>query len=173
MVSWPKLLASLPLPRLSHAEVNFPSAMTQGSETTFSKLGDYLFIISCLIQSSFLAAVPSRPQIPTEETGSPLWRLPWEQMLSALWRPYNVIIPPPPEFPKTSEWIGESEHPCCCPDPGPFCISLVEYTSLSYMSVNHLRDSKKPHLKKGWEPCLLSVACRPEARAPPRSLLEM
>ena len=46
--------------------------MTQGSETTFSGPQNYFVYNFIILQSLFLAQVPSRPETSTEETGSPL-----------------------------------------------------------------------------------------------------
>lgn len=98
----PKSLASLPLFMLSHFEVNFPSVMTQGNETTFSKPQDYLFIISSLCSPrfwhTFLPSLKFPPRKPAAISRA-----------FTLSGTSNVLIPPAPSFLKTSEGAGESE----------------------------------------------------------------
>lgn len=53
MVSFAQIACLPPLLMLSHFEVNFPSVMTQGSEATFSRPQNYLFIISSVYSPLF------------------------------------------------------------------------------------------------------------------------
>lgn len=101
----PKSLASLPLPMLSHSEVSFPSVMTQGNETTFSKPQDYLFIISSLYSRfwhTFLPSLKFPPRKPAAISRG-----------FTLSGTSNVLTPPAPWFLKTSEGAGESEPSSC------------------------------------------------------------
>lgn len=81
MVSFAQIACLPPLLMLSHFEVDFPSAMTQGSEATFSGPQNYLFIILLVYSPLFLAQVPSQPQTSTAGSGSPLCRLPESRCL--------------------------------------------------------------------------------------------
>lgn len=98
---------------------------------------NFIFLQSFFGQSPFQASNP--------HWGN--WQTP--RRLCSVWR-WSHDCAPPLDF--CSPVRGQVRvSPQLLPRPGPSCTSVVQCAPTLYISVNRLRGSKKPHLRRGWK----------------------